>query len=90
MPRLTAIHLSLIFGFFKCLPLRVCLAYICDTFYFNHWVAWQRCFHPQAREQLFKHHFLLVAFVRLAKEKQDRMFELKDWRLDVRIEGLHV
>ena len=29
--RLTAIHLSLIFGFFKCLPFRVCLAYSSET-----------------------------------------------------------
>ena len=29
--RLTAIHLSLIFGFFKCLPFRVYLAYSSET-----------------------------------------------------------
>ena len=30
-PCLTAIHLSLIFGFFKCLPFCVCLAYTSET-----------------------------------------------------------
>ena len=30
--RLTAIHLSLIFGFFNCLPFRVCLAYSSENF----------------------------------------------------------
>ena len=31
MGRLTTIHLSLIFGVFKCLPFHVCLAYSSET-----------------------------------------------------------
>ena len=35
MGRPTTIHLSLIFGFFKCLPFRVCLAYSSETWLYH-------------------------------------------------------